>query len=125
MDLKHYFQTSNGFGILATADEEGHVDQALYARPHIVDDHSVIFVMGERLSHLNLKSNLFACYTFIEDAKAAKGKRLYLQKTHEESNIEMINQIIHDQPEIGHAQDDSEKFLVCFQVLRVRPLVGP
>jgi len=124
MDLKHYFETVNGFGILATADEEGHVDQAIYARPHVVDDHNIIFVMGGRLSHLNLKSNLYACYMFIEDAKAAKGKRLYLRKTHEESNVEMINQIIRNQPEIGHSRDDSEKYLVCFEVQHIRPLVG-
>ncbi len=35
MDLKEYFENNEGFGVLSTADEEGRVDSAVYAKPHI------------------------------------------------------------------------------------------
>ncbi len=34
MDLKSYFESTNGTGILSTADGDGHVDSAIYSRPH-------------------------------------------------------------------------------------------
>ncbi len=34
MSLTDYFETVEGTGILATADSEGNVDLAIYARPH-------------------------------------------------------------------------------------------
>ena len=41
MSLKDYFENIEGRGILATADESGNVDVALYARPHVIDDKTV------------------------------------------------------------------------------------
>ena len=34
MELKEYFESAKGVGILATADSKGHVDAAVYSRPH-------------------------------------------------------------------------------------------
>ena len=36
--LSEYFEKTKGTGILATADAEGHVNVAVYARPHVPDD---------------------------------------------------------------------------------------
>lgn len=34
MDFKRYFENEEGVGIFATADGDGKVDAAVYARPH-------------------------------------------------------------------------------------------
>ncbi len=38
MSLGEYFENVEGVGILSTADAEGNVDSAIYARPHVVDE---------------------------------------------------------------------------------------
>jgi hypothetical protein len=45
MDLKTYFENSEGLGVLATADSQGKVDVALYARPHVVDENTIGLIM--------------------------------------------------------------------------------
>lgn len=35
MDLNNYFENTKGRGILATADADGKVDAAVFARPHV------------------------------------------------------------------------------------------
>jgi hypothetical protein len=55
MSLSEYFEKVQGLGILATADSDGVVDLALYAKPYVIDETTVAFVMQERLCHQNLK----------------------------------------------------------------------
>jgi hypothetical protein len=38
MDLKDYFEKTSGLGVLATADSNGLVDMAVYARPNVMED---------------------------------------------------------------------------------------
>ena len=77
MDLKQYFEDTKGIGILATADAEGKVDAAVYARPNIMEDDSLAFIMRDRLTHHNLQSNPYATYLFVEKGPGYKGKRLF------------------------------------------------
>ena len=76
MDLADYFENHQGLGILATADSDGTVDLAIYAKPHVVSENTVAFVMRERLTHQNLKSNPHAAYMFVEQGEEYIGKRL-------------------------------------------------
>lgn len=62
MTLKDYFDNAKGYGVLATADAEGKVNTAVYSRPHVMDEKTVAFIMAERLTHENLKSNPWASY---------------------------------------------------------------
>ena len=68
MGLRESFEHSRGLGVLATADANGEVDVAVYARPHVLDDVTVAFIMRDRLSHANLQSNPHAAYLFYEAA---------------------------------------------------------
>jgi hypothetical protein len=124
MSLSDYFDNVQGLGILATADSDGMVDLAIYARPHVIDEITIAFVMRERLSHQNLKSNPNAAYMFVEQGEGYVGKRLYLTKTREETNTSLIEEFRRRQPEICAADDDSNKYLVFLQINDVRPLVG-
>ena len=51
MDMRKYFEGHHGFGVLCTADSEGRVNAAVYARPHCFEDGTVGFVMPDRLTH--------------------------------------------------------------------------
>jgi len=124
MSLQNYFENVKGLGIMATADSDGMVDLAVYAKPHVIDDTTVAFVMRERLSHQNLKSNPNAAYMFVEKGDGYRGKRLYLTEIREETNSSLIEEFRKKQPEICPAGDDSNKYLVFFQVNDVWPLVG-
>ena len=65
MTIKEYFDTTKGLGILSTADSDGKVDAAIYARPHFMEDGTLAFIMRDRLSHHNLQSNPHAVYLFV------------------------------------------------------------
>lgn len=124
MNLSDYFKNVEGFGILATADENGTVDLAIYAKPHVIDETTIAFIMRERLTRKNLKSNPKAAYMFVEHGEGYAGKRLYLSKIREESNTSMVEMFRKKQPEIFSPKDDSNKYLVHFQIDDIRPLVG-
>ena len=121
MTLKEYFESVKGRGVLATADADGKVDAAIYATPHFMDDETVAFIMRDRLTHHNLQSNSHAAYLFMESGGGFAGKRLFLTKTREEQDSELLNSIRRKQ----YSSDEKEpKFLVFFQIDKVLPLIG-
>jgi hypothetical protein len=122
MNLKEYFESVKGRGVLATADAEGKVDAAIYATPHFIDDNTLAFIMRDRLTHHNLQSNPYAAYLFMEAGEKFAGKRLFLKKTREEQDSELLYAIRRKQ----YKDDESEsKFLVFFQIDKILPLIGP
>ena len=122
MSLSDYFENTAGTGVLATADSEGNVDVAVYAKPHAIDENTIAFIMNERLSYQNITSNPKAAYLFLEDCPGYKGKRLYLTKTKEETDKALIDSMIRKSEK--HHEVDSNKHLVYFSVDKIRALVG-
>ena len=121
MELKEYFNDTKGVGILATADGEGKVDAAIYARPHFMEDGTLAFIMRDRLTHHNLQSNSHATFLFIEDGPGYKGKRLFMTKVREEEETELLYSLSRRQ----YPDDKQEvKFLVFFKLDKELPLVG-
>jgi hypothetical protein len=123
-NLKEYFDSARGLGILATANDAGEVDAAIYARPHMVDDDTVAFIMADRLSHANVTSNPNAAYLFREDGEGYRGVRLHLMKLHETDDPDAVDAIRRKPLPAECNVDEGSRFLVHFRVSRVRPLVG-
>jgi hypothetical protein len=121
MEFKEYFENTEGSGILATADSDGKVDAAIYARPHIMDDGTMALIMRDRLTHHNLQSNAHACYMFIEKGPGYKGKRFFLTKVREEQDSELLQSLRRRQ---YIDEKDEAKFLVFFNIAKELPLVG-
>ena len=126
MNLREYFENAKGVGVLATADSDGKVNVAVYARPHFLDpedDNSAAFIMNERLSYANVQANPNAAYLFIEEGEGYVGKRLTLTKTREEDDQEKIKPLrrrnLPDECYEGKTQH-----LVYFRIDEVRPLIG-
>jgi hypothetical protein len=123
VNLKEYFEKAKGAGVLATADGEGRVDAAIYAKPHIMDKESVAFIMAERLTHHNLQTNTHAAYLFREESQGYKGIRLFLTKLREEKDTELLYSI-RSKRYAGGKEEGNPRFLVFFKVDKVLPLVG-
>jgi hypothetical protein len=124
MSLSEYFKNTTGVGILATADSDGKVDAAIYARPHIMEDESIAFIMWNRLSYANLQSNPHAAYIFMEDGSGYKGKRLYLIKTREDENPELIKKLSSRSYNIDKEDLKESRRLVYFNLEKELPLIG-
>ena len=124
MTLESYFSEAKGTGILATADSSGQVDAAVYARPHVIDEQTVAFIMADRLSHRNLQSNPRATYLFIEHGEGHRGKRLHLTRVREETDAQAIHALRRRPLPAECGCEDESRFLVYFRVDGVRPLVG-
>ncbi|MFO7640282.1 MAG: pyridoxamine 5'-phosphate oxidase family protein [Candidatus Competibacteraceae bacterium] len=124
MDLKEYFTHVSGFGTLATADVQGRVNLAVYARPHVLVDGTLAVIMRDRLSHHNLQSNPHAAYLFREAGDGYRGRRFHLTKISEEKDTARIDELKRRHPSMKKDADGGPLFLVVFQVDRILPLIG-
>lgn len=122
--MKDYFENVQGHGILATADADGRVNMAVYARPHVMDDDTLAFIMPHRLTHANLQVNPHAAYLFMETGPGYKGKRLYLTKVREEQDTELLHSLRRRVYSSEKEQAAGPKFLVFFKLDKELPLVG-
>lgn len=123
MDLKEYFDNVKGVGVLSTANADGEVDAAIYARPHVMEDGLIAIIMRDRLSHKNIESNPHAVYLFMEEEKRYQGKRLFLEKVREEKDSPMMEEICRRCYPKNLAPEEP-RFLVFFNVSKTLPLVG-
>jgi len=124
MTLKEYFHNTRGTGVLATADNEGRTDAAIYSRPHIMDDGSLAFIMRERLSLNNLQSNSYATFLFMEHEGRIKGIRLFMKKTGEDTNEELISRMTRRNLTPEEDKAAGPKHIVYFSLEKILPLVG-
>ena len=121
MNLKDYFESNKGLGVLSTADRDGKVDSAIYSRPHLIENGTVAWIMRDRLSHSNLQSNPHASFLFKEDGDGYNGIRLFLTKVGEEQNTERLQYLRRRKSAYNDGED---RFLVFFKVDNELPLVG-
>lgn len=124
MKLADYFDSVTGKGVLATADQGGKVDVAIYSKPHLNEDGSLAFIMRDRLTHHNLQSNPHAAYMFIEQGPSPEGIRLQLTKTGESRDAELIASLTRRTLSPAEDQAAGDKFLVSFAIDLVLPLIG-
>jgi hypothetical protein len=123
-ELKEYFENTAGHGILATADARGLLNQAVFSRPHVMEDGTAAFIMPHRLTHQNLQENPHAAYLFMENGPGYKGKRLYLTKVREEQDTELLSSLRRRVFPSGKEKQEGPRFLVFFRVDKVLPLIG-
>jgi hypothetical protein len=123
MDWAAYFEKVEGIGVLGTAGESGAVDLALYAKPRVMADDVLAFIMRPGLSHQNLRKTTKAAYLFIENGEGYRGHRLYLMKVREEMDPKLIEQMRRTHSSSWH-KDSDEAYLLYFRIEGSRPLIG-
>lgn len=124
MQLKEYFLGQTGTGILATVGDSGEVDTAIYAKPHFMENGTIAFIMRDRLTHSNLRTNPRANYMFVEHSQGFKGVRLFLKKVDETDDRHMIASLARRKLSPEEDKARGMKFLVSFTVEKVLPLIG-
>jgi len=125
MKVSEYFEKKEGLGVIATADSKGKMTIAVYAKPHFITEKTVAFIMADRLTHKNLESNPHAAYLFMEPGGKYVGKRLYLRKTKEEKDPDLIDKIRRKEScPVYEAYRKEIKYVVYFRVDKVLPLIG-
>ena len=124
MDLKAYFEKAQGTGVMSTADCEGRVDAAVYAKPLVMDDGTLAFIMRERLTHKNINENPYAVYLFIEYAPGYKGVRLFLKKVKEDQNPDLIEKMTRCWLTPEEDASRGPKFVVYFTLEKSLSLIG-
>ena len=123
-ELKEYFEKSSGHGFLATVSGAGLLNQAVFARPHVMEDGTVAFIMPHKLTHRNLQENPHAAYLFIEAGPGYKGKRIYLTKVREEQDTELLHSLRRRSYPAEKEQQQGPRYLVFFRVEMTLPLIG-
>ena len=124
MHMQEYFENRQGVGVLSTADNDGKVDAAIYAKPHVMADGTIAFIMRDRLTHKNITANPYAVYLFIENAGGYKGVRLFLKKVREDDDAELIKQMTRRCLTAEEDAAKGPKFLVYFEVEKILNLIG-
>ena len=124
MDLKTYFESNKGIGILSTADRDGKVNSAVYSRPHVMENGELAFIMRERLTHRNILENPHAAYLFIEEGKGYKGRRFHLTKTHEETDTPLLQTLRRRTFPEDSKKEAEHRYLVFFRIDQELPLIG-
>lgn len=121
MKLDSYFTEKNGFGVFSTSNEKGEVNSAVYAKPHVIDNNTIAFIMRDRLTRNNLQSNPLAHYMFVEQDQGFHGVRLSLTMIEESQDQERIKALSRR----GTTGDgEEERYLVTFTVDKALMLVG-
>jgi len=123
MSLAEYFEKTQGRGILATADAAGKVDMAIYSKPHVMPDGTLAFIMAEHRTHQNIQANPKVCFLFMESGGWFAGVRLYLTKTRETDDPNLVSEICKTCSYHFHG-DQLSPHIVFFKVDEERPLVG-
>lgn len=124
MKLSEYFEKADGFGVLATSDQNGKVNAAIYGRPHFTDEENIVFIAADKLTHANLQVNPHAVYLFKE-AGHYEGRRLYITRLREEKDSPLIDQIRRKKhAEAGSKSAGGSKYLIYFRLDKVLPLIG-
>ena len=121
MDLKDYFSNKKGLGILSTADSTGKVNSAVYSRPHFLGDDQVSFIMRDRLTRANLKSNPNANYMFVQRTEGLSGLRINLHKLSESNDQQQIAKLSRRKTS---SESEEKRYLVTFRVEKILSLIG-
>jgi hypothetical protein len=124
MTLNEYFANIQGTGILSTADRQGNVTSAIYSRPSVLADGTLIFLMRERLSYKNVCSNPHATYMYIESNAGYQGTRLYLSKIDEIDDPQLAQKMTRKSLTAEQDQEKGPKHLVRFNVEKSLALIG-
>lgn len=123
MNLAEIF-SQPGFGVMATAAADGKVNRAIYARPHIVDESTLVWGMTDRRTFRNLSENRSASYLFKTALPGYSGCRLSLEMIQSREDGEMLTTIRENADVIvGPGAGAAVTHAVWLKVIEIRPLV--
>ena len=95
-ELMELFNKRPRIGILATSNNVGDVNAAVFGSPQMIDENTVVMGIGENRSFRNLQRNPKAAFIVVEPGETVmdwKGARVYLEAVDMETSGEFYDQI--------------------------------
>jgi hypothetical protein len=123
MNLAELF-THPGLGVMSTSSSDGKVNSAVYARPHVIDETTLVWGMTDRRTYQNLTRNRHAAYLFKTTSPGFDGVRLALELIKTEEEGDLLATIKRNAEEIvGPGAGAAVTHEAWFKVVEVRPLI--
>jgi hypothetical protein len=123
MRLSELFRNS-GLGVMATAGTDGSVNTAVYARPHVIDETTLVWGMTDGRTYRNASENPHASYLFKTSSPGFTGVRLTLELLRTEEGGEMLETIKNNTDTVvGLGVGNAVTHAAWFMVVEVRPLI--
>jgi hypothetical protein len=124
--VKKCLEQEGRSNVLATSDKSGKVNVAMFGSYQLMDDSSVIIMLGDNRSYKNLKENPHAACMVMLHGKtglATEGCRLYMKVRAIEDKGEKWNEVREKiRTRIGDAAN-MLKHLVWFDIVEARPIL--
>lgn len=123
------FNKKTRIGALATSNNNGDVNAAVFGSPRMIDEDTVVMAIGENRSFKNLQENPKASFIVVEPGESTaqwKGARLYLEVDSYERYGELLDSFREKIRKV--AGDQSANAIVAairFKIKDVRPLIAP
>lgn len=112
---------------LATANDLGEVNVALFGSPQMIDENTVVMGIGENRSFRNLQRNPKAVFVVMvqdETVMDWKGARVYLEAIDMETEGGFYDQIKQNIAKVwGRQHADPIHAAIRFRITEVRPIV--
>jgi hypothetical protein len=123
MNLAELF-TQPGLGVMSTSSSEGKVNNAVYARPHIINATTLVWGMTDKRTYQNLTRNRHAAFLFKTNGPGFNGVRLALELIKTEEAGDLLETIKKNTDEIvGPGAGAAVSHAVWFRVTEIRPLI--
>ena len=123
MNLSELFR-QQGLGVMATASSDGCVNTAVYARPHIIDEQTLVWGMTEGRTFRNISENPRDSFLFKTSGPGFIGARLSLKLLKTEESGPMLALIkANADTVVGPGTGTALTHAVWFRVVEVRPLI--
>jgi hypothetical protein len=123
MNLADLF-TQNGLGVMSTSSPDGTVNSAVYARPQVIDEKTLVWGMTDKRTYQNLTGNRHAAFLFKTNSPGFSGVRLALELIRTEEEGELLATIkAHTDEIVGPGAGAAVTHAVWFRVVEVRPLI--
>ena len=128
-EVMEMFNRKTRIGALATSNQNGDVNAAVFGSPRMIDEDTVIMAIGNNRSLQYLQENPKASFIVIEPGDAPKewkGVRLYLEMKEFERYGELVDSFRKKIRETaGDASANAIVAAIRFQIVDVRPLIAP
>jgi hypothetical protein len=128
-DVMKMFNKESRIGALATSNQSGDVNAAVFGSPRMIDEDTVIMAIGDNRSFKYLQENPKASFIVVEPGDSPtewKGARLYLEMESFERYGEVLDSFRSKIRKI--AGDKSANAIIAairFKIKDVRPLIAP
>ena len=123
MKLDELF-TTPGLGVMSTSSSDGKVNSAVYARPHVIDETTLVWGMTDKRTYQNLTRNRHAAFLFKTSSPGFNGVRLALELIRTEESGDLLETIKQNTEEIvGPGAGAAVTHAAWFRVVEERPLI--